>query len=490
MGVQSTRVYVDSLQQDTPKPWQVEVYQYTCPCQCLATGYSQTMTGGGVSVHLSLPMPGNRILPNHDRWRCISTPVLANAWQQDTPKPWQVEVYQYTCPCQCLAAGCSQTMTGGGVSVHLSLPMPGNRMLPSPPQTKLSWVCSYGNILWIKMNHDKTELIAIGTKPKISQVTPNLTPVSISGYNIPFSQSVRNLGIFIDETLSMDVHIKHLCRILFCQLRRLGKIRPFLSTDAANKLAVSFVLTRLDYCNSLLAGLPDNKLNKLQRIQNHTARIVLRKPRHVSATSLLRTLHWLPVKARIQYKIACLCFQCLSHNTMPPYLSDLLHSYQPPRTLRSLDTSLLSVPRFCLETFGRRSFSVFGPTVWNSLPLPLRKTQCFSTFKKKLKTHLFEKHLSWYLQACSSVYVAQLVCVCVCVCACACVCVCACVRVCVCVCDTLFMVMTAGMMYMMLWNDSPPPSHNMYVYFLCGLVCTCIHESDAELICVCFSQTF
>ena len=118
-------------------------------------------------------------------------------------------------------------------------------------------------------------------------------------------------------------------------------------------LLFSFVPTRLDYCNSLLAGLPDNKLNKLQRIQNHAARIVLCKPRHVSATSLLRTLHWLPVKARIQYKIACLCFQCLAHNTMPPYLSDLLHPYQPSRTLRSLDTSLLSGPRFCLETFGR-----------------------------------------------------------------------------------------------------------------------------------------
>ena len=252
------------------------------------------------------------------------------------------------------------------------------------------WMCDR----MLKMNHDKTELIAIGTEPKISQVTLSLIPVSISGHNIPFSQSVRNLGVFIDETLSMDVHIKHLCRILFCQLRRLSKIRPFLSTDAANKLAVSFVLTRLDYCNSLLAGLPDNKLNKLQRIQNHAARIVLRKLRHMSATSLLRTLHWLPVKARIQYKSACLCFQCLYHNTMPPYLSDFRHPYQPSRTLRSLDTYLLSVPRFCLETFGRRAFSVFGPTVWNSLPLSLRKTQCFSTFKKKLKTHLFEKHLS------------------------------------------------------------------------------------------------
>ena len=126
-------------------------------------------------------------------------------------------------------------------------------------------------------------------------------------------------------------------------------------------------------------GLPDNKL---QRIQNHAARIVFRKPRHVSATSLLRTLHWLPVKARIQYKIACLCFQCLSHNTMPPYLSDLLHPYQPSRTLRSLDISLLSVPRFCLETFGRRSFSVFGPTAWNSYLYLSEKLSVFQLSKR------------------------------------------------------------------------------------------------------------
>ena len=168
--------------------------------------------------------------------------------------------------------------------------------------------------------------------------------------------------------------LKYLCRILFCQLRRIGKICSFLSTDAANKLAVSLILSRLDYCNSLLAGLPDNKLNKLQRIQNHAARLVLHKSRHASATALLRTHHWLPVKARIQYKIACLCFQCIYQNSMPPYISDLLHPYCPSRTLRSLDTSLLTVPRFSLETFGKRSFSVFGPTVWNSLPLSLRKS--------------------------------------------------------------------------------------------------------------------
>ena len=71
------------------------------------------------------------------------------------------------------------------------------------------------SMLKMKMNNDETELIAIGTNPKICQVTLRLSPVLISGHNIPFSQSVRNLGVFIDETLSMDVYIKHLCRILF-----------------------------------------------------------------------------------------------------------------------------------------------------------------------------------------------------------------------------------------------------------------------------------
>ena len=125
--------------------------------------------------------------------------------------------------------------------------------------------------------------------------------MSIPGCDIPFSQSVRNIGFHLDETLSMDAHIKHLCCFLFCQLHRTGTIRSLLSIDAANKLAVSLILSRLDYCNSLLAGIPNNKLNKLQRIQNHAARLVLRMSMHACATALLKTLQWLLVKARIRY---------------------------------------------------------------------------------------------------------------------------------------------------------------------------------------------
>ena len=77
-----------------------------------------------------------------------------------------------------------------------------------------------------KMDDDKTELMITGTRSKLSQVIPNLASMSISGCDIPFSQSVRNLGVYLDETLSMDVHIKYLCHILFCQLRRIGKSAP------------------------------------------------------------------------------------------------------------------------------------------------------------------------------------------------------------------------------------------------------------------------
>ena len=156
----------------------------------------------------------------------------------------------------------------------------------------------------LKMNDDdKIELMAIDTKSTLSQVIPNLAPVSISGCDIPLSQSVINLGFYLDETLSMDAHIKYLCRILFCQLRRIGNIHSFLSTDAACKLAVSLILSMSDNCNSLLAGIPYNGQNKLQHIQNYAARLVLRKFRHVSATALLRTLHWLPGNARISTKL-------------------------------------------------------------------------------------------------------------------------------------------------------------------------------------------
>ena len=102
--------------------------------------------------------------------------------------------------------------------------------------------------------------MAIGIKPKLSQVFPNLTPMSTSGCDIPFFNLLESVvSILMKHSPWMHIIIKYVRRILFYQLRRTGKIRYVRSTDAANKLAVSFVISRLDYCNSFLASIPDHK---------------------------------------------------------------------------------------------------------------------------------------------------------------------------------------------------------------------------------------
>ena len=138
----------------------------------------------------------------------------------------------------------------------------------------------------LKMTDDKTELITIGTGSKVKQVGTNLT--FFQDCEIEFSESVWNLGVFLDESLSMPVEmqVNQLCQVLYFQLHRISKIRSFLTVDAANTLAIAFILSRLDYCNSLLAGLPDHKLAKLQYIRNSAARLVLRKPWRENATPL------------------------------------------------------------------------------------------------------------------------------------------------------------------------------------------------------------
>ena len=98
--------------------------------------------------------------------------------------------------------------------------------------------------------------------------------------HIPFVENVKNLGVILDSQLSFDAHIKHLCRGLYLQLRILGQIRHYLSFDSAKKIAVAFILSRLDYCNALLMGILDEKVNKLQRIQNSAARLVMRMSKH------------------------------------------------------------------------------------------------------------------------------------------------------------------------------------------------------------------
>ena len=134
-----------------------------------------------------------------------------------------------------------------------------------------------------------------------------------------FQTTVTYLGVHLDQTLSMKQHISSLCHTTFLALRRIASIRPFLSVSSIAKFVASMITSRLDYCFATFAGVADEQIARMQKIQNNAARLILKKLKRDHVTPLLKELHWLPVKYRIQYKLATLAFRHFD-GTLLPYL--------------------------------------------------------------------------------------------------------------------------------------------------------------------------
>lgn len=194
----------------------------------------------------------------------------------------------------------------------------------------------------------------------------------------------------MDNNLTMSQHITNVCKAAYIELRRIASIRRYLTTEAAKTLVCAFVLSKLDYCNALCAGCPLILINKLQRVQNYAARLILKVRYSDHITPHLHELHWLPVSARIQYKVSTVTYNCIA-SSCPDYLSSLLSLYVPSRqNLRSAaDTRVLRVPLVKTKSYGQRTFAYQSSVVWNSLPYDLRHAESTASFKRRLKTHLF-----------------------------------------------------------------------------------------------------
>lgn len=164
--------------------------------------------------------------------------------------------------------------------------------------------------------------------------------------------------------------------------------KPFLCPQAFEWVIHAFLSSRLDYCNSLYYGINSTTLTRLQIVQNAAARLLkgTRKREHI--TPILASLHWLPVRFRVNFKIILFVYKCLN-NLAPLYLSELLEHYNPSRDLRSGTQKLLSIPRYRLKHRGYRVFAIAGPTLWNSLPNHVRSAPDLSVFKSRLKTHFY-----------------------------------------------------------------------------------------------------
>ena len=167
---------------------------------------------------------------------------------------------------------------------------------------------------------------------------------------------MKNLGFTLDCHLTMNAHVSNIARTRYFELRRLASIRRFLTSTATATLVSAFVLSRIDYCNSLLFDSTLDVTSHLQRIQNYAARVILRLPKSSSITIHLKSLHLLPVKVRSTYKIACLCYHCHS-STEPSCDADVLHR-KPSHTRNTRSSSctmpLLNRPAHSMSTLGDR----------------------------------------------------------------------------------------------------------------------------------------
>ena len=188
------------------------------------------------------------------------------------------------------------------------------------------------------------------------------TSIRVGNSDIPFVTHTRNLRITISSNTIMDKHVTNICRSAYAELRRMSSILHLLTVNATKTLLSAFVLSKLDYCNSLLCGSPQFILDKLQRVRYPAARLVIKSRKCDHVQPLLRSLHWLPVHSRIDYKILTLCFSTFT-NSSTVYITQRLSVYTPSRYLRSFsDTRTLRIPFIKTKSFGQRAFSFSGPT--------------------------------------------------------------------------------------------------------------------------------
>ncbi|XP_032872790.1 uncharacterized protein LOC116970201, partial [Amblyraja radiata] len=234
---------------------------------------------------------------------------------------------------------------------------------------------------FLQLNKEKTEIIVFGAKEEQLKVSTQLQMVMLKTTN-----QARNLGVVMDSDLNFNSHIKTVTKSAHYHLKNISRIKGLMSQQDLEKLVHAFIFSRLDYCNSVFTGLPKKSIRQLQLIQNAAARVLTKTKKVDHITPVLRSLHWLPVCQRIDFKILLLVYKALN-GLGPKYISDLLLSYEPPRPLRSSGTGLLCVPRVRTK-HGEAAFSFYAPHIWNKLPENCRSAATLGSFISRLKTFL------------------------------------------------------------------------------------------------------
>jgi len=244
----------------------------------------------------------------------------------------------------------------------------------------------------LQLNAEKTEVIWFGSRSSLTKLQHINQSLQVGTNNIQPSSVVRDLGVYLDSKLSMKQHVARTAAACFYHIRHLRQIRRRVGQEVTQQLVLALIMPRLDYCNSVLAGLPMSTLEPLQCVQNAAARLEFGLGRFDHVTPSLIQLHWLPVSYRIKFKLCCF-IHAIYYGRSPTYLMQTVQSVSASRQrsgLRSSSTSAMdyTLPRLRTK-FHERAFSHAGPSTWNTVPDNIPTMADPVMFQKLLKSHYF-----------------------------------------------------------------------------------------------------
>ena len=242
----------------------------------------------------------------------------------------------------------------------------------------------------LQLNTAKTEVIWCASTRRQHQLPT--TPLIVGSDAVVPVRSVRDLGIHLDSDLTMRTHIAKTISGCFAVLRQIRSIRRSITRPVLQSLVAALVLSKLDYGCAVLAGLPNEQLNRLQTVLNAAVRLIFSARKFDHVTPLLQELHWLRVPERVTFRLATLAYRC-QHSTAPRYLAAQIQRVadMPTRHGRSGSTEQLYTPFTRRSTIGDRAFSVAASRAWNSLPPAVQTSESLPIFRRRLKTELFTR---------------------------------------------------------------------------------------------------
>ena len=247
---------------------------------------------------------------------------------------------------------------------------------------------------FLKMNNTNMEIVIFGTRNQHNKITNIAIDVADTTVNI--SPDLTYLGILLDQNLTLKAHILSKTKKASYHLYRIRQIIKFPYLPTKQTLILSLVMSYLDYANAIFVNLPNSSIFLMHCIQNQTSKLVINKHCLDSPTTIMRHLHWLPIRFRCEYKMLLHVYRCMKGQAQKYLQQKLIQKNLAWVTCSATDCNLFQILYNKRKTLADCGFSSVGPRLWNSLPLELQTTSSVPNFMKLLKTHFLKSAIIYH----------------------------------------------------------------------------------------------